>query len=148
MYMSEGHKPIGWWLKHVDRRIEESFDRVLAAEGITRRPWQLLNTLGDGLAPAVALEPFLPTDPMARDAELAVLLDDLRARGWLDGDALGPEGRAARARIGEAVTAFRRRVTAGVGPQDHGIVIDTLRRMADNLAGNGPAPPTPVQHPT
>ena len=76
----------------------------------------------------------MPASTAATDAELAVLLGDLHARGWLDGGALGPEGVAAHTRIGTAVTGFRRRVAAGVSQQDYRIVLDALRRMADNLA--------------
>jgi hypothetical protein len=48
MYMSDDNKPIGWWLKEVDRLLEASFERILAADGLTRRQWQALNaaTLG------------------------------------------------------------------------------------------------------
>ena len=43
MYMSDDNKPIGWWLKELDRLLESSFEQVLAADGLTRRQWQALN---------------------------------------------------------------------------------------------------------
>jgi hypothetical protein len=63
----EDRRPIGYWLKHLDRLIEDNFDRLLASEGLTRRHWQLLNTLHRGpstheeLAEAVA--PFVTDHP-------------------------------------------------------------------------------------
>ena len=55
-------KPIGYWLKELDRLIEGTLDRTLADEGVTRRDWQVLNALETAPAPrdAVvdALRPF------------------------------------------------------------------------------------------
>ena len=52
-------KPIGYWLKELDRRIEETLDHTLADEGVTRRDWQVLNALD--------------TTPAARDAVVDAL---------------------------------------------------------------------------
>ena len=38
-------RPIGFWLKLVDRLIDEQFDRTLGAHDVSRRQWQLLNIL-------------------------------------------------------------------------------------------------------
>ena len=38
-------RPIGFWLKLVDRLIDEGFDAVLGDAGLTRRHWQVLNLL-------------------------------------------------------------------------------------------------------
>ena len=133
MYMSDD-KPIGWWLKRVDGLLEHAFDEALAREGLTRRHWQLLNVLGDGVPAATGMAPFLPADPAARDDELARLVADLRARRWIDADGLRAEGVTARERIGAAVARLRKRATEGVPGEDYARVVATLRRMADNLA--------------
>ncbi|WP_370456381.1 hypothetical protein [Amycolatopsis sp. WAC 04169] len=39
-------KPIGFWFAHLHQALESSLDRVLAAESLTRRHWQVLNTGG------------------------------------------------------------------------------------------------------
>src|SRR5215813_2415405 len=71
MYMSKdiksaSHRPIGYWLKHLDRLIEDTFSRALAEQGLTRRHWQVLNTLArEPAGPAEltkALDPFLHDD--------------------------------------------------------------------------------------
>ena len=60
-------RPIGYWLKHLDRLIETTFSRTLAGQGLTRRHWQVLNTLAHGPASPAdltkALNPFLRDDP-------------------------------------------------------------------------------------
>jgi hypothetical protein len=67
--VDQDRRPIGYWLKHVDRLIEGAFDRTLADERLTRRHWQVLNTLQASPASRAeigkALEPFLVDDSSA-----------------------------------------------------------------------------------
>ncbi|MGI8880804.1 MAG: hypothetical protein ACR2KJ_09940 [Jatrophihabitans sp.] len=39
---SAERRPIGWWLKTADARIEQVFDDVFESQSITRREWQVL----------------------------------------------------------------------------------------------------------
>src|SRR3954466_1272181 len=56
-------RPVGFWLKLVDRLFDERFRQTLGAGHLTRRHWQLLNVLARGPAPESALDdalaPFL-----------------------------------------------------------------------------------------
>src|SRR6476646_7859095 len=65
---ADAGRPIGYWLKHLDRLIADSFSRALAADELTRRHWQVLNTLARG------------------PARLATTVDDLIGRGWVSRD--------------------------------------------------------------
>jgi len=129
-------KPIGWWLKHVDRLIEATLDRVLAGEGIGRRHWQALNAIAGGAdsAEAVdeALAPFRGSGPALR-----VVLDQLRAQHWtqeVEGRiTLTPTGSAARGRLIVAVREARARTTEGIDEQEYRTTLDVLARMARNL---------------
>jgi DNA-binding MarR family transcriptional regulator len=129
MHMSDDNKPIGWWLKEVDRRLEASFEQVLAADGLNRRQWQILNAARAEEPIAVAIAPFLSGDP----AELAALTEPLTARGWLDDDRLTPAGLAALAQLTDKVHTERRRITNGIVDAEYLQTIDVLRRMAINL---------------
>lgn len=130
-------RPIGWWLRRVDQLIERSFDRLLAAEGIGRRHWQTLNAIAGGAASraelAEVLAPFAGSGP-----DLAVVLDLLRAKGWISEDAeavgLTADGSVARGRLVVAVREHRTRVTDGIGEQEYRTTITTLQRMARNLS--------------
>jgi hypothetical protein len=135
--MSE-RKPIGYWLKELDRRIEQTLDRALAGEGVTRRDWQVLNALEP--EPAARdevldkLRPFWGEDAAAPDAVLDGLID----RGWALLDAnhrysLAPEGESARALLLERITQLRTAIADGVTPEQYNTTIDTLARMASNL---------------
>lgn len=126
-------RPIGYWLKEVDRLIEESFVRLLREEGLTRRHWQALNTIADGPTPAAdvgtALAAFEPT--------VAPVVDDLVARGWVSetGDVLTltDAGRAAHAMVRERVTASRKLATEGITADEYASTVGVLERMAGNL---------------
>ena len=131
MYMSGDNKPIGWWIKELDRLLEESFERALATDGVTRRQWQALNAARRDEPIAVSLAPFLAGD--SGQAELASVTESLTARGWLDGDRLTPAGATALAGLAERVAAQRRRVTNGIVTAEYLQTIDVLRRMAANL---------------
>ncbi|MFI7060036.1 MarR family winged helix-turn-helix transcriptional regulator [Kribbella sp. NPDC050124] len=131
MYMSDDNKPIGWWLKEVDRLLEASFEQLLAADGLTRRQWQALNAATGPEPIAVALAPFL-TDP----DELSAAVDPLTARGWLLDGSLTAAGRAALEGLGVKVQAQRERVTAGITGAEYAATIGVLQKLAGNLRGS------------
>ena len=124
-------KPIGWWLKHVDRLIEASMDRVLAGEGIGRRHWQALNAVAGGADTEPALEAAL-------GGSVRVVLDQLRAKHWTQEIAgritLTPSGSAARGRLVVAIRDHRARITAGLSDEEYRGAVETLRKMARNLS--------------
>lgn len=138
-------KPIGYWLKELDTRIEATLDRTLSGEGVTRRDWQVLNALDTTPAPrdAVvgALRPFWGEGAADPDDVLETLVD----RGWAlrDADrryALSPEGDAMRSALLERVKELRMAIADGVTPEDYQTTITTLERMAANLAALDAAP--------
>jgi DNA-binding MarR family transcriptional regulator len=126
-------RPIGYWLKEVDRLVEVSFERLLAEEGLTRRHWQVLNTIAGGPlrsdAVDAALAPFQPT--------VAPVVEELVARGWVRraGDVveLTVEGSAAHAAVSERVMVGRRPLTEGISAEEYASVVSLLERMANNL---------------
>jgi DNA-binding MarR family transcriptional regulator len=131
-------KPIGYWLKELDRLIEGTLDRALADEGVTRRDWQVLNALDPEPAPRDAvieqLRPFWGVEAADPDTVLGGLI----ARGWAlrdarDRYALSPEGNAARETLLEKVKGLRAAIADGVTPEQYNTTIDTLSRMARNL---------------
>jgi DNA-binding MarR family transcriptional regulator len=131
-------KPIGYWLKELDRLIETTLDDALAGEGVTRRDWQVLNALGPEAVPREqvieALRPFWGVEAADPDS----VLDGLIARGWalrdaFDRFALSPEGEAARAALLERVNALRAAIADGITPEAYSTTVETLARMAANL---------------
>src|SRR3546814_20589864 len=39
-------RPIGYWLRVIDQRLDDRMRELFAAEGITRRDWRRLNLIG------------------------------------------------------------------------------------------------------
>ncbi|MFF5232042.1 hypothetical protein [Dactylosporangium sp. NPDC000521] len=117
--MKPEDRPIGHWLRELDRRIEGAFVAALDRQGLHRRHWQLLNGLG-------------PDDPLWEGQREC--RQDLVQRGWIRQDGgLTEDGERARAAIAADVATVRRRVTEGIPDEDYLTTVRTLARMAGNL---------------
>jgi DNA-binding MarR family transcriptional regulator len=135
---STNRRPIGYWLKHLDRLIEDTFSRTLTEQALTRRHWQILNTLAHDPASDAeltkALEPFLRDDQAGRAAVVA----DLIRRDWVSRDhdgrlRLTRQGRAAHQRTQERVQQTRGLMVQGISAGEYTAAIDVLSQMAANL---------------
>jgi len=136
--MKTRSRPIGYWLKHLDRLMEDTFSRSLADRRLTRRHWQVLNTLAHGPASAAditeALAPFLRDDPTQQAATEADLID----RGWVshgpDGRlSLTPQGRSAHQQTQDQVQQTRGLMLHGISADEYAAATAILSRMASNL---------------
>ena len=140
-------RPIGFWLKLVDRLIDQGFDRLLGGAGLTRRHWQALTALQAGPATVQELDTRLAPFLDDQEPTIGPVLDDLAARGWAarttGGRAVStPAGTAAHGDLLADVSAHRRRVTDGIAAEDYQATVAVLHRMAANLGwvdpGDGP----------
>lgn len=139
-------KPIGFWLKHLDRLVEESFDRAVGTEGIARRHWQAMSVLDSAERDTVggagnrteeelrgALSPFPTADAITVDEVVA----DLVRLEWVSGSeghyALTASGREAFGRLGARVQEMRDRLVDGLAPDDYSTTVRVLGQMAANL---------------
>lgn len=133
MYLDVDMQPIGYWLKELDRLIEAGFDVALAAEGLTRRHWQVLKILAERPYGTGELDAALAPFGGVQDAAGGLL-----ERGWIarrdDAFELTLAGEAALERIGSHVQAMRARVAEGIAPEEYETTVRTLRHMAGNLS--------------
>nr|BFE65544.1 hypothetical protein GCM10020063_100700 [Dactylosporangium thailandense] len=121
--MRPEERPIGYWLRELDRRLELAFAAALSSSGATRRDWQVLNGLGPDA-------PFW--DAGARS--YADVVADLTARGWTLADGtVTPAGEEARAEIASAVGRIRGVSMTGVADESYVVTVRTLAAMVDNL---------------
>jgi DNA-binding MarR family transcriptional regulator len=136
--MEPERRPIGYWLKHLDRLIDEAFERALDADGLTRRHWQVLNTLAAGPSTAAALtaalQPFVQEDAKA----VEVIIKDFFDRGWVrnvpdGGVEISERGRAAHEAAMQRVAETRQALRCGITDDEYVTVIRILQRMASNL---------------
>lgn len=134
-------RPIGFLLRTLDRLIDERFERALG--DVTRRQWQLLNTLAgatgatgpDALTAAVA--PFL-AERETIDGHLRPLEDDGVVERRPDGYVLTGKGRELLADIGHRVQAIRDRTVEGLPDGEYQRTVATLEAMIGNLERDGP----------
>ena len=134
---------MGWWVRRLDELLEQGLDDVVAAEGLGRRHWQVLQSVAEGPADRAAVSASLAS--FAGAGELDGVLADLGGRGWLTAEGerlqLTADGRTAHARLAAAVGAFRRSVAAGMTEEEYAQTVAGLARMVANLertrAGGG-----------
>lgn len=124
-------RPLGYWLRSLDALLTREFARVLHAEGVDRRDWMILNVL-DG---SVDAPPF--AERVQRGGKRVRALAE---RGWVaesDGRwTLTDEGRAAKARLSDAVDGIRATVAGAVSPDDYATTLASLEAMARALGAD------------
>jgi hypothetical protein len=143
----EMERPIGYWLKHLDRLIEAAAERTFAGHKLTRRHWQIMNVLREspqqeaGLTQAI--RPFWGPGAITLDQ----VTSELTRRAWLTQDdtgryALTPAGQAGHAAIEQKVHGIRSTLLTGLTEQDYRRTVRVLQRMAGNLErATGQDPP-------
>jgi hypothetical protein len=135
-------RPIGFWLKLVDRLIDEQFASTLEEHGVTRRQWQLLNVLLRGPATVAELDaaiaPFLaPAESGAIPESSAEHLTELIDSAWVDatpdGYELTDRGRASLERLSDVVSEQRTVIARGISEDEYVAAVAVLERIAVNL---------------
>jgi DNA-binding MarR family transcriptional regulator len=134
-------RPIGYWLKRLDRSIEDAFDRDLARWSLTRRHWQVLNSLSVEPAAdatiAEALAPFLVEGAITQQE----VLEDLLSRGWVQLSnallCLTAAGEQAHSLVSAQVNVTRAKILDGLTSEDYATVLRLLERMTLNLEDAG-----------
>ena len=138
-------RPIGFWLKLVDRLIDEQFASTLEEHGVTRRQWQLLNVLSRENATVeqldAAVAPFLALDPDGEPESSLEHLTELIDSAWVGASAAGYEiterGRVAFDKLAEVVAVNRTAATEGITAEQYEQTVVTLETVARNLGWNG-----------
>jgi hypothetical protein len=131
-----GIRPIGWWLKEADARLEAAFDVRLRAYGVSsRRGWQVLASVARAPVRRTTLvsELALFDPPEVSDR----LVDDLLDEGWLaEGTGmlrLTAEGEDLHARLIAAVGEIRGWVADALPGDDYATLVNLLRQLVEAL---------------
>jgi hypothetical protein len=128
-------RPIGWWLKEADARLDAAFDRALADRNVDRRDWQVLALLArrptsreEIVASLTAFDP-----PVAVEAAL----NGLDSLGWIEGASgllrLTPDGEHEYAALAPLIDAVRGQVTEALPQDDYATLIGLLERLVAAL---------------
>jgi len=129
---SAERRPIGWWLKTADARIEQAFEDAFEGQSITRREWQVLEPVSSTPLPESELLHKLQAFAGAQDA-----VDELRRRGLLAKGADGvltltDAGQVTHGRAAAGVATVRSADRAAL-PEDNYATL--LRLLADLIDG-------------
>ena len=128
-------RPLGYWLRAIDRPLRDSMRTALAESGISRSEWRTLTTLHAGPASASAVGEALP--PRGKHRTLQQVLDGFVSRGWASLDdgsyALTAEGERTHDAVLANVQKVRATVTAGIPDADYATTMATLERIATNV---------------
>ncbi len=126
-------RPIGWWLKTADARIEQAFEDAFEGESITRREWQVLEPVSRAPVPESDLLQELEAFAGAQDA-----VDELRRRGLLAVDtngalALTAAGHAAHDSAAARVVTVRGAVSAALPGESYATLLQLLADLVKGL---------------
>ena len=140
MIDAAAERPIGYWLKTLDRLIDGQSESRLGDAGLSRRQWQILNLLHDGARSVPELQDELA--PFIQDApdELDDAVTGLLSRGWADSQnaviSLSKTGEAQFGLVTANIAELRQDLAAGISPEEYRATVDVLVRMVANLEGN------------
>lgn len=128
-------RPIGWWLKEADARLDAAFDRSLEDRNMDRRRWQILASLARRPTRRIELVASL----VAFDTPTAVgtAVSDLNSRGWIEESAgllrLTPDGEREHTDLAPLVDEVRERVAAALPQDDYVMLVRLLQRLVAAL---------------
>lgn len=129
-------RPIGWWLKEADARLDAAFDTALADHGVDRRGWQVLASLARSSAARAEIVATLA--PFDEPAVINRVVDDLQRHGWVaDSDGqlqLTSEGVRKQGSLAPLVDGVRRQVANALPEDDYATLIGLLARLVAALA--------------
>ena len=137
MINTDSERPIGYWLKKLDRLIDTQFELQLSTARLSRRQWQLLNLLENNPRSVPELEAELEPFLQRVAQELSDALAGLVTRGWAESRDnivnLTDTGRAQFEIVKATAAEVRQTLMRGIPPEEYRTTIDVLARMAANL---------------
>lgn len=128
-------RPIGWWLKEADSRLDAAFDSALGGTEVDRRGWQVLASLSRGSMRRAELVTALASfDPPAVVEEVVARLS---SRGWIEESAdvvlLTQAGAEQHERLAPRVHSVRQQVAAALPRDEYVALIGLLSRLVTAL---------------
>jgi hypothetical protein len=128
-------RPIGWWLKEADARLDAAFDDRLRNRHVDRRGWQVLASLaGTPTSRSELIESLAAFDT---PDVIEGVVGDLVSRGWVEESSgllrLTSAGEREHAALAPLVDDVRRQVAAALPPDDYVMLIRLLERLVTAL---------------
>jgi DNA-binding MarR family transcriptional regulator len=136
----ESESPIGYWLRKLDRLIDQHIESQLSTARLSRRQWQLLNLLDNNPRSVPELQTELQPFIQGTAGDVRDALAGLLTRGWAESSDnivnLTETGQAHLEIVKTTVAEIRQALMTGISPEEYQATIDVLAKMAANLAAN------------
>lgn len=131
-------RPVDFWLRLLDRLINEHFSKVLEEHGVTRRQWEVMNLLSRGPASHDELvEALAPFHSEVQARSLADELAELEDSGWLlrreQAYELTELGQTSYQRLEPVLRATDEEIGRNISGKDYATMLNVMKRMAINL---------------
>ena len=128
-------RPVGWWLKEADGRLNAAFDHALEGSDVGRRGWQVLSSLSKRPASRTELVAMLKSFD-SPDAIHGVVAE-LERHGWVDEEdgllRLTPTGAQMQTDLTPLVDRVRQQIQTALPPDDYIDLIRLLARFTEAL---------------
>lgn len=126
-------RSLGYWLRATGAMLARAYSDAFEAEGVSRRDGRLLSLLDSGDTEGAAAPGFAERLQRHGGKKLRALVE----RGWVaetDGRwTLTDEGRAAQARLRDAVDGIRAKIAGAVSDEDYATTLASLQAIATSL---------------
>lgn len=128
-------RPIGWWLKEADARIDAAFEGSLKERGVSRRDWQVLSSLSRTPSSRTDITDYLSR--FDEPAAVESVVDGLRHRGWIKESEgllhLTAAGTNELAACAPLIVEVRQKVSAALPGDDYVTLLRLLERLVTAL---------------
>lgn len=129
-------RPIGFWIRAADRALSAGIDACHRDLGLSRRDWQLLNTLADvgGIMTVSAMAKDFT--PMLTEDEVRETINGLEAKGFVAVTAETCHGTEAGQEIHRRASGrqadYRRAAMCGISDADYRTAVKVLAVLVEN----------------
>ncbi|MDQ3157451.1 MAG: hypothetical protein M3Q98_12095 [Actinomycetota bacterium] len=128
-------KPIGWWLKEADARINAAFDESLSSRHVDRRGWQVLTSLAR--TPTSRADVAASLSSFDEPAVVEAVVEDLRRRRWVEESdgllRLTATGTKELAELAPLIAEVRQKVSSALPGDDYVTLVRLLERLVTTL---------------
>ncbi|HYG92074.1 MAG TPA: hypothetical protein VD859_00695 [Nocardioides sp.] len=130
-------RPLGYWVKTVDRMLDEQFEAQAESHGLSRLEWQLLSRLRTSAVAVDAVGAAL-APPSGEGQSIEEAMDGLCSKGYAERQAteyrLTDSGHAKADEVQDvSLQQILDRALDGLTPEDADRLVSTLERIATNL---------------
>lgn len=128
-------RPVGWWLKEADARLNAAFDRTLERSPVDRRGWQILSSLAR--RPASRAELVASLSSFDSPELIHGVVRELEGHGWLEQEderlQLTPSGAQTQTELAPLVARVRQQIQAALPQDDYVNLIRLLAQLTEAL---------------